>query len=134
MGLTAEEREAIVRLRMDRANETYSEVAAILIKNAMWRTAANRLYYACFYAAGALLMHDGHQAQTHGGVISLLGWHYVKTNIISEELSNVYRKLFNLRQKGDYDDWVVVEESDVAPLLAPAGNFIKTIEKLISNG
>jgi len=40
--------------------------------------------------------------------------------------------LHTLRQKGDYDDWVVVKESDIIPLLNPAEKFIETIEDLIN--
>ena len=50
-----------------------------------------------------------------------------------QTLEDVYYKLFSLRQKGDYDDWIVVNEFDIMPLLEPAEQFIKTIEKLINN-
>ncbi|MDR0873733.1 MAG: HEPN domain-containing protein [Prevotellaceae bacterium] len=132
MGLTSEERTAIVRVRLGNAKKTFAEVS-ILMNNALWRTAANRLYYACFYAASALLINDGHQAHTHNGVISLLGMHYISKKIINEDLGDIYRKLFNLRQKGDYDDWTVVKESDLLTLIEPAEQFIKTIEELITN-
>jgi hypothetical protein len=46
-------------------------------------------------------------------------------------LGDAYYKLFVLRQKGDYDDWIVVKESDILPLLEPARQFIETIEELI---
>jgi len=40
--------------------------------------------------------------------------------------------MYALRQKGDYDDWVVVKESDILPIIEPAKQFIETIEKLIN--
>jgi len=45
----------------------------------------------------------------------------------------VYKRLFELRQKGDYSDWIVVKESDILPLIEPAEKFIAEIEKLINN-
>jgi uncharacterized protein (UPF0332 family) len=39
--------------RIQRANETIKEVETH-IKNKFWNTAINRMYYACFYAVGAL--------------------------------------------------------------------------------
>ena len=132
MGLTEEERKTLVDYKLEKAKATIAEIP-ILIENKFWRNAANRLYYACFYAVSALLLKDGYIAHTHGGTKGLLGKQFVLTNIISREQNKLYEKLFDLRQKGDYDDWIIVNESDIIPLLEPAKQFIETIEKLISN-
>jgi uncharacterized protein (UPF0332 family) len=58
MRLTDEERKAVVQLRLERAKNTYAEVS-ILIANDLWQTAATRLYYACYYVVGALLVQNG---------------------------------------------------------------------------
>jgi len=53
MTLNLTEREAIVKYRLERANRTLIEA----IGNAeqrFWHAAANRFYYACFYAVSAL--------------------------------------------------------------------------------
>ena len=97
-----------------------------------WHTAANRLYYACYYAVTALLIKNGYTARTHSGVFSLLGKHFVLENIISKEQNNLYGALLELRQDGDYDDWRTIHEEDVKPLIEPAENFIKEIENLIT--
>ena len=91
------------------------------------------MYYACFYATIALLLNDGFEARSHNGVRTLLGQHYVNEGIIDKELSQAYRKMFNLRQTGDYDDLAVVTKDEVLDLLEPAKDFIKTIEQLINN-
>jgi len=96
-----------------------------------WRNAANRLYYACFYAAIALLLNDGYSARTHNGVKALVGLYYAKEEKISEDLMKAYRKMFNLRQTGDYDDFIEVTEDEVLSLIQPAEKFIAEIEKLI---
>jgi len=131
MKLLEEERKAIVKYRLERAKDTLLDVR-ISIQNNRWHNAANRLYYACFYATIALLINDGHQTHTHNGVRTLLGLHYVKNGIISEELSQVYQKTFNLRQTGDYDDLAIITEDNVKPLIEPAEKFIAEIENLIN--
>lgn len=88
------------------------------------------MYYACYYAVSALLIAKGHTAHTHGGVIGLFGKHFILTNIFTQEDNKLYRKLFDLRQDGDYSDWIEIEEEQIRPLLAPAEQFIQTIEKL----
>ena len=132
MGLTEDERNALVKYRLEQANDTLIDVK-FAIQNMRWRNAANRLYYACFYAAIALLLNDGYSARTHNGVKALVGLHYAKEGKISEELMKAYRKMFNLRQTGDYDDFIEVTEDEVLFLIEPAENFIAEIEKLINN-
>ena len=63
MGLTEEEKNTIVKYRLERARETLLDVD-ISIQNNRWNNAANRLYYACFYATIALLLNDGFEALT----------------------------------------------------------------------
>jgi len=97
-----------------------------------YRTAANRLYYACFYAAIALLVNDSYETHTHSGVKTVLGLHYVRGDKIEKSFGKMYQQLFNLRQDGDYEDWFEIEEKDILPLLEPAEKFIETIENLVN--
>jgi len=90
----------------------------------------NRLYYACYYAVSALLIANGHLAKTHSGVIGLFGLHFVKTGLVQSADNLLYQRLFELRQNGDYSDWIIIEENDILPLVAPVEQFIQTIEKL----
>ena len=132
MGLSEDERKSIVDYRLKKAKDTFAEIP-ILIENKMWRNATNRLYYACFYAANSLLINDGHRAHTHNGVKSLLSLKYIKENKIDKSFINIYGSLFNMRQRGDYEDWVDIEEKDIIPLLEPAEKFIAEMEKLINS-
>jgi uncharacterized protein (UPF0332 family) len=131
MGLSEEDRKALVNYQLEKAKETFAEIS-ILIENKLWRNAANRLYYACFYAANALLVKDGHQTRTHNGVKTLLSLNYIKENKIDKGLSKTYENLFRMRLKGDYEDWVIIEEQDVVSLFELAKQFISTIENLIN--
>ena len=131
--LTDEERKALVSARIRRSRETWEETKGI-IENGYWYAAANRMYYACYYMTTALLLKTGQVAHTHGGVIGLFGLNFIKTGIISSELGKFYSQLFELRQTGDYDDWKVVSEEDIKPLIPSAEVFLDTLENLISEG
>ena len=131
MTLNKAERDAVVKYRLQRANKTLAE-AISNVENACWHTAANRLYYACFYAVCALLINNGHTTRTHNGVFSLLGEHFVSMGLISREQNKFYRRILELRQTGDYDDFIELTENEVSPLVEPAKQFIKTIENLIN--
>ena len=132
MGLKETERKDLVKYRLEKAYSTLAEIQ-VLLDSKFYRTAANRLYYACFFAATAVLINDGHETHTHNGVKTLLGLHYVKENRIEKAQGNLFKQLFNLRQTGDYEDWIDIDEQDVAPLIEQAWRFIQEIEKLINN-
>ena len=132
MSLTEEERINIVKFRLDKAKDTFTDFL-IMVENQRYNSAANRLYYVCFYAVTALLINDGHEAHTHKGVKKLLNWHYIKENKIEESFGKMYERLFNMRQKGDYEDWFVIEEQNIIQHVEPVKNFIAVIEHLIYN-
>lgn len=131
MSLKEIERKEVVKFRLEKANETMREIP-VFIDNKFYRTAANRLYYACYYAATALLLNDGYETHTHSGVKTLLGLHYIKKGRIEKPFGKMYDLLFNLRQTGDYEDRININENDIVPLVEPAEKFIAVIENLIN--
>jgi len=58
--------EDYINYRLKKAKETIAEVKT-LIKNRYWNTALNRMYYACYYAVGALLIKNGIETSSHSG-------------------------------------------------------------------
>ena len=129
--LTEEERKTMVANKVRRSRETWAETEGI-IENQYWYAAANRMYYACYYMVSALLLKNGLSSHTHGGTIGLFGYHFVKSGVVTAELGKFYSELFELRQTGDYDDWKVVSEADVLPLVPKAKVFLETLDSLIS--
>lgn len=132
MGLTDEERKAIVAYRLEKAQETFKQVKGILPLE-YWEIIANRMYYAAFYAVSALLVYDGYEAHTHNGVIQLFGLHYIKPGKMSIENGKLYSKLFSLRLTGDYSDNYNLTKDEVSPLIEPTEHFIETISTLIAD-
>jgi len=131
MSLTDEERDAIVFYRKQKAKETLSEAEGIA-QLGYWNAVINRLYYACYYITSALLIFNGHSAQTHSGVMRLFGLNFVLKGIVTKEQSKFYSKLFELRQTGDYDDLYKLTEEEVKPLIGLARVYIEYIEELLS--
>ena len=83
------------------------------------------------YDHGTVNLKIGFQASTHSGVIRLLGLHFVSTGIISKDLGRFYSKLFELRQSGDYDDWIVIDANEILPLMDSVDNYLNTLLSLI---
>jgi len=123
--------EDYVGYRLNRAKETILEVET-LIQNEFWNTAINRLYYACFYAVGALLVKNGIETSSHSGCRQKFGQHFVQTGKISKDFARLYTDLFEKRQKGDYNDFFDFDGDTVRHLFEPSKLFIAKIEELLN--
>jgi uncharacterized protein (UPF0332 family) len=128
--MTEKERSEMIAYRIKRAKETFQEVQ-LHIDNELWTTAINRLYYACFYAVSALLLKYNMKTHTHAGTRQMFGLHFIKTGIITKELGKFYSDIFEMRQTGDYDDFVDFTKEDVLGAYIPAKDLIISIELLL---
>ena len=124
------EKNELVIYRLNRAKETLREIN-IHIENELWNTAINRLYYACYYAATALLLENDIKATTHAGVRQMLGLHFVKTGKLSSELGKVFTDLFDKRHASDYDDFISITREDVEDFLPSVQEFVNRAEELL---
>ena len=130
MTLNPEERNAIVAYRLEKSLKTLKEVTDIGSLG-YWTLAANRLYYAAYYASVALLINSGIDATTHKGVIRMIGSAYVKNGLLTIDDAKLLGRLFTMRQSGDYEDLFEWEETDVAPLIPYVKDYITRICDLI---
>lgn len=128
--LSHENIEALVAYRFRRAQETFGEVP-FLKQQGYYNTAVNRLYYACYYAATALLLKHGINAATHAGVKQMLGMHFVATGRLPRESGRCFSLLFERRHSSDYDDFAYSSEEEIDELLPKAEAFIEAVGSLL---
>lgn len=121
---------AYIRYRLEKAQEVYL-AACVLYEAAQWNSVINRLYYACFYSAGAMLLYKQISAKSHAGVIGQFSEHIVRTGIVSIDEFRVYAKLLNWRTKGDYNDLYDFTKEDVDTMMLPTKHFIDKVAALI---
>ncbi len=57
--------------------------------------------------------------------------HYVKKGIVAKEKGRLYNRLFDLRQEGDYIDFVSLDAEVVEPLVDATADFIDAIRSLL---
>jgi uncharacterized protein (UPF0332 family) len=129
--LDSDSRQEMVKYRFSKAQTAIAE-SEYCAKGNMFIIAINRLYYACYYAASALLLKHGYECGTHKGVKAMLNLHFVVTGKIDRDVAKTLSQLYESRQSGDYDDFVYFNEDDYANLKPKAIEFIKTIEQLIN--
>ena len=128
--LDEQSRADLVKYRIERANETMKE-AALLANEGYYNAAVNRLYYACFYAVQALLVKNKISTETHAGVKTMLGLHFVAKGLIDKEYGKTFSRLFEIRHSGDYDDFVYNDQSVIDEYTPKAQEFIEKITKLL---
>lgn len=95
-----------------------------------WDLAANRYYYACFHAVQALFIAKGVNAHTHAGINTQFSLHFVKTGVVDISYGSFLARMFQLRQKADYNCAYEVSESEVQEIVELTHNFVKTIISL----
>ena len=120
----------IVKYRREKASETLED-ARILFEKNRWFSTVNRIYYAFFYEIIALLHLRNLSSSKHGRVMALFNEHFVKTGIVRVEVGKFYNRMFEFRQKGDYQDFIQFEEEDVKGWLEKAETYMKELEKCI---
>jgi hypothetical protein len=95
----------------------------------------NRMYYACFYAASALLLYaeiDG--VKTHEGVRQMFGKHFILTGKVPKEWGRFYTVIYNNRSEADYEDFKNFDLATVEEFYPLVCEFINLIrERIISN-
>ena len=128
--MTAEERDLLVRYRLQCAHEAIREADALMEK-ALMRGSVNRLYYAMFYAAIAALATREVYPKTHKGVRQQFGLLFVVPGTVPSELGDAYSELFERRHSGDYDDFVSIEAEAVQRLHAHTIALVDAIKRII---
>jgi len=123
-------REELVNYRIERAEEAYED-ALLLIEKERWNSAANRLYYACFYIVSAYLALHNLKATTHAGLKATFNKELVKTGKIDRSEGVLFNKLFSLRQKADYEDFVEMQKADLSPMISTISELIEDVKEII---
>jgi len=122
-----------VALYIERAREML-EVAAHNLADGFYGSAVNRAYYAIFYAANALLATQGIARSKHSGVIAAFREHFVKTGLIEVEYSDVYGRVMDDRETGDYDVEMPIEAERAQTDFEDAQRFVGRIEHWLRAG
>lgn len=127
--LDEEARIGLINYRLEKARQTIKE-ADVLASSDFFNTAINRLYYSVYYAASALMLSASLEAVTHNGIKTMLGLKFVHTGKLEREYGQIYQRLFESRQTGDYDDFIYYDKDSFEELRPLAIKFIDKISSL----
>lgn len=127
--MTAEEKKhELSKYRIKQAEESLEEARFLLSGNKSPRSIINRTYYAMFYAVLALLVHEPYSSSKHSGILSYFNSHFIKEGKFHKDLGRSINKAFELRQRGDYREYINLSYEQVEPFIGEAEVFIKAIK------
>lgn len=113
----------LVSYRLERARDALASAQILLQEKKLFST-VNRIYYAMFYAASALLLTKGLSFSKHTSVISNFSRVFVNTGLLEKNAGKFFSRMFKHRQRGDYQDLVEFNRADVEEWLDMAQQFV----------
>ena len=132
MSLKEEDRKVLVMLELEKAEKTLIQLD-VQLQAQLWEMAANRLYYSLFHAVSALLINDHHEVGTHRGAVNKFSLYYVKEGVFTKEEGRLYSRLQRLREDGDYNCSIDVEQDEVEEKIEPTRQLIEKIKRYIAD-
>ena len=128
--MTPEERKILVDMQVERAYRFLNQ-ADEMMDMGYSDMAVNRYYYACFHVVQALFIQREIVAHTHSGMSTQFSLHFVKTGQVEIEDGSFLARLFQLRQKADYNCAYDISKEEARSLKEPTHRFVEKIVKLI---
>ncbi len=129
--MNKEERDSLVALRFQQADNTYKD-AAFLISEIRYAAALNRIYYGMFYAVLALALKYGFKTSKH---TQLLGWfnkEFIKTGLIDVKFNKIVKDAFERRNEADYEIVLLPSAATIEQMLSDMRLFIDEIKRFIN--
>jgi uncharacterized protein (UPF0332 family) len=130
MTITDEERETLIKYRIEEAHEAIGD-AELSLKNNKLKMAVNRIYYGMFYILSALALKHKFKTSKHQGLIAWFNKNFIKDKKIDRKYGTIIRDAFNTRSEGDYGFFIKFVKSDVEKMFEDMKDFITTIESFI---
>jgi uncharacterized protein (UPF0332 family) len=119
-------KEELIRYRIERAGECHEE-ARILAETNHWNAVANRLYYGCFYLAGALIIQHEIPVSSHSDVKDIFIRDFVKAGHFNNNFGDLYMLLFEKQQNDECEDLNIYSRQEIEPLIEQTEVFVKTL-------
>ena len=132
MTLLENDKSALIKYRIHRADETIVEAKEVLELNHLI-LAVNRIYYACFYSVEALMLTRDFSTKNHGVLKGEFNKAFIHSGVLDKKYYKILSNAFENRQTGDYGDFVKFNKDEVLNSLIEAEDFVTEINKTVLN-
>ena len=121
----------LAKYRLKQAEESIDEAIFLLSGKKSPRSIINRSYYEMFYAVLALLIFEPYASSKHSGVLSYFNKRFIKGGLFPEELGRSINKAFEVRQRGDYREYIELTYEQVEPFIGKARVFVQKVKNYL---
>lgn len=104
------------------------DTAKMLLRDGKLKASVNRSYYAIFHALRSVTALDQFDSSKHSGVIAFFNRTYVKRGIFDKSISKMIDTAFRLREKADYQDFVIISKEQTQEQVEKAEKIIQMLE------
>ena len=129
----SEEKSDQIHALREKSEQALSD-AELLLENGSVEAAVNRGYYAVFQIARAALLAKEESPNTHSGVIRRFGYHFVRTEQVSDDIGDILTTAQSMRGRADYDAPADLDQEDAASLVEDACQFLEVIGEQVLSG
>ena len=130
MTLDIEDRNELIKYRMQQANDCIEEVI-FLRNNKKYKIAVNRIYYGMFYSLLALALKNQYESSKHSQLIGWFNKNFVSTGLMEVKYGKMINKAFTLRNESDYEPFIEYEDQEVIELFDMMKEFILAVEDIL---
>jgi len=126
-----EARQAVIQRLLEKADQAIASARQVCGAGDVG-LATNRVYYACFYAASAVLLRRRLQFVKHTGIRAAIHQHLVRPGLVSPEMGRFYDTAFSERQEADYNAMAGFDGQIVQQRIEQAERFIAMMKALLA--
>ncbi len=123
-------KEDYISYRLSRSEEAIKDTE-LAIKNNSLFNAENRIYYAIYYLVSALAAKNNYSTSKHKQLRNWFHDNFIRNETVSQDLWKIYKKAFDNRIAGDYDDFKEFSDEQVRVDFKDLKFFCQEIKKLI---
>lgn len=127
-----QDRIELAKYYITKARDRYDD--GLILKNMdRYESAANRLYYALFHTANAVLVLKDAVSSRHRGVKTLFDMHFIKTGIMDRKYSKLYNTVLEVREDSDYEDFYIIDKAEADSNFIQVKEFIDYADSFITD-
>lgn len=123
-------RQVVIRRLIEKAEQAIASAGQVLSAGDAG-LATNRVYYACFYAASAVLLERRLQFVKHTGLRAALHQHLVRPGVLAAEMGRFYDTAFSERHEADYNAMANFDQQIVRQRIGQAQQFVTIMKSLL---
>ncbi|MDO8548595.1 MAG: HEPN domain-containing protein [Ignavibacteria bacterium] len=123
-------KEDYISYRLSRSEEAIKYLELAISNNSLFN-AENRIYYSVFYLVSALAIKNNYSTSKHKQLRNWFHNNFIRNEIVSQDLWKIYKKVFDNRIAGDYDDFKKFSIEQVNADFNDMKFFCQEIKKLI---